>query len=269
MGIIGLTQKLEGLMKKQQQNVGLLQAVAQWISARFYAPKAKPTVQPRKTIATTHMRLLANSSFQPNVSELANDLIFKLQTIKVPPMAMMMIGMALLQQASAQPMAHDSNMTFVGTDGVHYRYSYGSSYPELTKCANQFSEGAAGVVVEAFHFTAATVFYQGMRVLPTQMIAMLEYHTGMNASAEQMQKIMDVVAPAIKQVNDAAQTSRNLKIGLPIAIIAFIVIAASVALITRCLCRRRMQYVDLAEDTQVNDLAKKPLDETSTLHNDL
>jgi hypothetical protein len=269
MGIIGLTQKLEGLMKKKQQNVGFIQAAREWINALFYAPETQLMVQPRNTVATTHMRLFADASFQPNQSELVNDLIRKLQTIKVSPMAMMTIGLAFIQHANAQAMDHGANITFVGADGAHYRYLYGSSYPELTGCADQFKSGAAGVVVEALNFTASTVFYQGILVLPTQMIAMLEYHTGMNASAAQMQKIMDVVVPAIKQINDAAETSRNLKIGLPIAIIGFILLAASVALITRCLCRRRqMEYVDLAEETQVNDLTK-PKDETSTLHNDL
>lgn len=256
-------------MKKKQQHVGFIQAAREWINALFYAPETQLMVQPRKNIATTHMRLLADASFQPNLSELVNDLIRKLQTIEVSPMAMMMLGLAFIQHAHAQPMNHDANLTFVGADGAHYRYLYGSSYPELTECAEQFKSGAAGVVVEALNFTAATVFYKGMGVLPTQMIAMLEYHTGMNASAAQMQKIMDVVVPAIKQINDAAETSRNLKIGLPIAIIGFILLAVGFAAIANFICkRRRMEYVDLAEVTPVNHSLEKK-DETSTLHNDL
>lgn len=254
-------------MKKSQHSAGVAQAIKQWFWGQFSAPHQNEViVKPKKSVATTHMRLLKDAAFEPNQMEQVNDLINRLQNLQVSPLALLMMGLAM---ANGQHL-HDANLTFADINGGHYRYSYASSYSELVNCADQFKSGAAGVIVTALDFVKSTVFYSG-NLTSGPMIAMLEYHTGSNVTQTEMNKIMGVVAPAVKQINDNAESANILKIGLPVAIISLVLLVVAVAAIMRCVCRhRRRQYVDFSANIRDSDkLTQKEADEQTAMHNDL
>ncbi|MDQ2994495.1 MAG: hypothetical protein M3R00_06070 [Pseudomonadota bacterium] len=240
-------------MRKQRQQLGLVTSVKQLFQRVLFGAETKPVVaamtKTRKPIATTHLALLRNQSFTVNPTEVVNDMIRELQTLKVSPIAMMTLGLAMIGQASGQLMRHDKNITFSAPDGGHYAYFWNSTFAELNNAAQAFIDGAAGVVVHTMKFTKANIFYNGTEQSTGNIIAMLEYFVGTPATKAEMDKIVAVVDPAISKINAGGLST----LAIILSFVGLVVVGVSLAACAHCLCKRRnsartMQAEDLADE---------------------